>query len=95
MPENYAIFEEGTLPSLGKVYGGLKVNPDFKIRSMTTEEEMRRLSHSDRPLKVICDIIDDCLIDKPFEISSYDMCLGDYQYLLHKLRVATYGPQYN
>ena len=94
MAEKYSIFEEGTLPSFGKIYPGHKVSPDFKIRSMTTEEEMRRLSHSDRPFKVICDIIDECLIDKPFDLSVYDMCLGDYQYLLHKLRSATYGSSY-
>ena len=27
-------------------------------------------------------------------ISAYDMCVGDYQFCLHKLRVVTYGPQY-
>ena len=93
--EDYTIFEEGTLPSLGKIYAGKNVNPNFRIRSMTTNEEMRRLSHSERPLKVICEIIDTCLINNPFDgFSSYDMCLGDYQYLLHKLRVATYGSSY-
>lgn len=92
--ENYVIFAEGVLPSQGKLYN-TPINPEFRIRSMTTEEEMRRLSHSDKPLKVLCDIIDDCLIDNPFSgMSVYDMCLGDYQYLLHKLRVATYGPDY-
>lgn len=93
--ENYTIFEEGRLPSLGKIYDGKNVNPDFKIRSMTTAEEMRRLSHSNRPMKVICDIIDTCIINNQFDgLSAYDMCLGDYQYLLHKLRVATYGSMY-
>lgn len=93
--QEYTLFAEGTLPSLGKLYKGRNVNPEFKIRSMTTEEEMRRLSHSEKPLKVLCEIIDGCLIDNPFDgLSSYDMCLGDYQYLLHKLRVATYGSSY-
>lgn len=93
--QEYILFEEGTLPSLGKLYKDRSVNPEFKIRSMTTEEEMRRLSHSEKPLKVICDVIDDCIVNNQFDgLSSYDMCLGDYQYLLHKLRVATYGPSY-
>jgi hypothetical protein len=61
---------------------------------MTTEEEMKRLNPSERPYKVMADIIDDCLIDKP-GISSYDMCLGDYQFLLHKLRIVTYGTSYS
>ena len=94
MAEEYTIFEQGVLPSGGKIYFDNKVNPEFKIRSMTTEEEMRRLSKSDRPLKLICDIIDDCIVGDKIGISSYDMCLGDYQYLLHKLRTATYGPNY-
>ena len=83
-----------TLPSLGKVYGDKQINPEITIRSMTTEEEMKRLNPSDRPYKVMADIIDDCLVTKP-GISSYDMCLGDYQFLLHKLRVVTYGTSYS
>ena len=90
---NYSIAEEYTLPSLGKVYSQ-NVNPVVKIRSMTTEEEMRRLAPSDKSYKNICEIIDACLIDDP-GISCYDMCLADYQFLLHKVRVVTYGSDYN
>lgn len=90
---NYSIAEEYTLPSGGKVYSQT-VNPVVKIRSMTTEEEMKRLAPSDRAYKNICEIIDDCLVEDP-GISSYDMCLADYQFLLHKLRVVTYGSDYN
>lgn len=90
--ENYTISISCTLPSLGKVYEK-EVNPHITLRSMTTIEEMKRLAQSDRPLKVLCDIIDDCMVDKA-GISSYDMILADYQYLLHRLRVVTYGPQY-
>ena len=89
---DYTLTGNYTLPSLGKVYD-VDVNPDVKIRSMTVAEEMKRLNSSDRPYKNLADIIDDCLIDKP-GISSYDMCLGDFQYLLHKLRVVTYGTKY-
>lgn len=60
---------------------------------MTTEDEMRRLSPSNKPYKVICDLIDSCMI-RPCGISSYDMCMGDYQFLLYKLRTVTYGPEY-
>lgn len=90
---DYVIAESYTLPSLGKVYK-TDVNPHVKLRSMTTAEEMKRLAPSDKIYKNICEIIDDCLVEKP-GISSYDMCLGDYQFLLHKLRVVTYGPEYN
>lgn len=89
----YTIAEEFTLPSLGKVYSR-PVNPIVKLRSMSTEDEMLRLAHSERPYKSLCDMIDGCIVgDKP-GISTYDMCLGDYQYLLHRLRVVTYGANY-
>lgn len=91
--ENIVIKEDYRLPSKGKVYKGVNVNPEVSITSMTTEHEMRRLSHTDTPYKNMAEIIDECLITKP-GISSYDMCFGDYQYLLHKLRVVTYGPIY-
>jgi hypothetical protein len=84
---NYSIAEEYTLPSLGKVYTQ-KINPLVKLRSMTTEEEMKRLSPSERQYKNLCDIIDDCIVE-PIGISAYDMCIADYQFLLHKLRIVT------
>ena len=89
---NYVLTGTYTLPSLGKVYEPA-INPEITLRSMTTEDEMRRLNSSERPLKVIADMIDDCMIEKS-AISSYDMCLGDFQFLLHRLRVVTYGPKY-
>lgn len=89
---DYTVAENYTLPSLGKIYG-VEVNPNIKIRSMTTQEEMKRLAPSDGAYKNICEIIDDCLVEKP-GISSYDMHLGDYQFLLHKMRVVTYGDEY-
>ena len=91
---DYTIAENYTLPSLGKIYK-VEVNPKIKIRSMTTQDEMKRLStSSEGAYKNICDIIDDCLVEKP-GISSYDMHLGDYQFLLHKMRIVTYGADYN
>jgi hypothetical protein len=90
---NYSIAEEYTLPSLGKVYEP-NVNPNVKIRSMTTQEEMKRLAPSDKAYKNLCDVIDDCLVENP-GISAYDMCLADYQFLLHKLRIVTYGAAYD
>lgn len=89
---NYSIAEEYRLPSNGKIYTE-QVNPLVKLRSMTTEEEMKRLAPSERPYKNLCEIIDDCCVESP-GISSYDMCIADYQYLLQKLRVVTYGSEY-
>lgn len=90
--ENYTIAESYTLPSKGLVYG-TKINPNVKLRSMTTEEEMKRLGYSNLQYKLIAEIIDDCLVEKP-GISAYDMCIGDYQFLLYKLREVTYGKDY-
>lgn len=78
---SFTITEDCTLPSLGLVYSK-PVNPNVKLRSMTTEEEMRRLAHTERPYKVLCDIIEDCIVGDKLGISVYDVCLGDYQYLL-------------
>lgn len=41
----------------------------------------------------MADIIDDCMAE-PCGISVYDMCINDYQFLLHKIRVVTYGNDY-
>lgn len=88
----YTIQEEYVLPSKGKLYN-VPFDPTIKLRSMTVADEMKRLQVSDNPYKVMSEIIDDCLITK-LPISSYEMCMGDYQFLLHKLRVVTYGPDY-
>ena len=89
---NYTIMEGYELPSGGKVYE-TKVNPHIELRSMTARDEMKRLSPSSTPLKTLADIIEDCCIEKP-AIHVYDMCLGDYEFLLHKLRIVTYGEDY-
>ena len=75
------IQEDFSLPSKGLMYT-TKFDPHIKLRSMTVADEMKRLQATERPYKVMTEIIDDCLVDK-LPISSYDMCLGDYQFLLH------------
>lgn len=94
MQENYTSAEYFTLPSKGKVYTDKVVNPEIKLRSMTTLEEMRRLSPTDKPYQNLCSIIDDCRVEGAEGLSSYDMCFGDYQFLLYKLRSVTYGSEY-
>lgn len=91
---DYTIAETFTLPSHGLVYDK-KVNADVKLRSMTTADEMRRLAPSKpgNQYKILSDLIDDCIVSD-LGISSYDMCVGDYQFLLYKLRVVTYGSDY-
>ena len=90
---NYTIMEGYELPSKGRVYDK-EVNPHLELRSMTARDEMKRLSPSVTPLKTLSDIIEGCMIEKP-AIHVYDMCIGDYEYLLHKLRIVTYGAKYN
>lgn len=89
---NYTIAEGVELPSKGKIYH-VDVDPRIELRSMTARDEMKRLSPSNTPLKTLADIIEDCCLEKP-AIHVYDMCLGDYEFLLHKLRVVTYGDDY-
>lgn len=89
---DYTIMEGYELPSKGKIYSE-NVNPHVELRSMTARDEMKRLSPSSTPLKTLADIIEGCCIEKP-AIHVYDMALGDYEFLLHKLRIVTYGEDY-
>lgn len=89
---NSPVQEIFTLPSHGKIYTE-DVKENFTMRSMTLNEEMQRLAHSDHKYELLCNIIDKCMVDGP-GISSYDMCIGDYIYCLYMLRIVTYGPEY-
>lgn len=89
---DYTIMEGYELPSHGKIYDKA-VNPHIELRSMTARDEMKRLSPSSTPLKTLADIIEGCCIEKP-AVHVYDMALGDYEFLLHKLRIVTYGEDY-
>lgn len=90
---NATIWEDFELPSKGKIYDIEDFKAAGKIRSLTTAEELKRLSPSDTPYKNMCDIIDDCL-KEPLKLHTTDLCLTDYQYLVHRLRLCTYGPDY-
>lgn len=90
---NYTIAEGYELPSKGLIYDA-KVNPHVELRSMTARDEMKRLSPSTAQFKVLADIIEGCMLEKP-AVHVYDMALGDYEYLLHKLRIVTYGDAYS
>lgn len=89
---NYTIAEGYTLPSKGLIYSK-KINPNIELRSMTARDEMKRLNPSTTHFKVLADIIEGCMLEKP-AVSVYDMALGDYEFLLHKLRIVTYGDEY-
>ena len=89
---DYTIMEGYELPSKGRIYNET-VDPHIELRSMTARDEMKRLSPSSTPLKTLADIIEGCCIEKP-AVHVYDMSLGDYEFLLHKLRIVTYGEDY-
>lgn len=90
---NYTIAEGYTIPSNGLIYDK-PVNPNIELRSMTARDEMKRLSPSSTPYKTLAEIIEGCMLEKP-AIHVYDMAIGDYEFLLHRLRVVTYGDEYN
>ena len=94
MDNNYTIAERYTLPSHGLLYEG-DINPNIKLRSMTVRDEMKRMAPSNDGTiyRTLAEVIDDCMVEKP-GISCYDMCIGDFQFLMHKLRIVTYGPEY-
>ncbi len=88
----YTIGEGMELPSKGLIYS--KEQPaHVELRSMTARDEMKRLSPSSTQFKSLADIIEGCMIEKP-AVHVYDMALGDYEYLLHRLRIVTYGDEY-
>ena len=91
--ENYTVMEGYELPSKGLIYD-VPVNSHVELRSMTARDEMKRLAPSTTPLKTLADIIENCMIEKP-AVHVYDMALGDYEFLLHKLRIVTYGTEYS
>ena len=89
---NYTIGEGLDLPSKGKIYSK-NAPSQVELRSMTARDEMKRLSPSTTQFKSLADIIEGCMIEK-YPVHVYDMALGDYEYLLHRLRIVTYGDEY-
>ena len=87
------IKEDFKLPSEGKIYSK-PIDPNVTLRAMTVEDEMKRLSPSKNPYKNMSEMIESCLENK-LAIPVYNLCLGDYIYLLHKLRTVTYGSKYH
>ena len=92
MSDKTRIAEVFTLPSNGMIYEE-EVNPEVILSSMTTRHEMLRLSTVEDSQKIMAQIIDDC-IESDLGISAYDLCLGDFQYLMFMLRVVTFGSEY-
>ncbi len=88
----YTIGEGLDLPSKGQIYPNF-APAQVELRSMTARDEMKRLSPSTTQFKNLAEIIEGCMIEK-YPVHVYDMALGDYEYLLHRLRIVTYGDEY-
>ena len=85
-----SIQETYEFPSKGKLEG---IPKSFTIRSMTTMEEKKLLGVSNLPFKLLRDVINACIVE-PKGFDCYDLPLGDFQFIYHKLRVVTYGNIY-
>ena len=59
---------------------------------MTTIHELLRLSPSEKSYENLAKVLDECIVND-LGISAYDLCMGDFSYLLYKLRAVTYGPE--
>lgn len=86
-----SIQETYTLPSKGKIYTDMNVPEEITLRAMTTFEEKMRLG-SQSFYKTMCNIIRRCLVGCEFDVSK--LTVFDFQYLMYKLRVVTYGSEY-
>ena len=93
MENKYTISETFTLPSHGKIYSE-PINPEIELRSMTTLDELKRTAPSKYMYKNLCETIEGCIVGTKPKVHVYDMCIGDFVFLLHKLRIVTYGAEY-
>lgn len=89
----YTIKEDFRLPSNGLI--DKKAPVEIELRSMTTREDMIRQSPSLYKYKKYATMIDNCILNKPEDFTSYDLYVGDFDYLLTKLRIVTFGPDYD
>lgn len=85
-----AIQETFTLPSNGRLYGGA-IPTEVTLHAMTTMQERTRLA-STNPFKTTPRLIGECLVGSNFDPE--DLKLFDLYYLMFKLRIITYGPDY-
>lgn len=90
--KNYTIAEDFELPSKGLIYD-VAVDPHVRLKSMTMRDELKRTAPTKYQYKVLSEIIESCMLTKP-KVSVYDMCIGDFDYLLHKLRIVTHSEKY-
>lgn len=86
------IQEVFTLPSNGRLYAGLNIPSEIRLRAMSTLDEKIRLA-SNNPFKTTPALIKNCIIGADFDTE--DLKLFDLYFLMFKLREITYGSDYN
>lgn len=87
-----AIQETYELPSRGIIYGSEGGVPgNITLRAMTTMEEKMRLSGTG--MNVMPNLIKACIVE-PENVDTSKLKLFDLQFLMYRLRVVTYGPEY-
>lgn len=86
-----AITETYTLPSRGRLYGE-DYPSEVTIRSMTTFEEKMRLG-SQGFIRTMCNLLNAVVVE-PEGFSAEDLTLFDFYFLIYKMRVVSYGPEY-
>jgi len=84
-----SIQETHEIPSRGILYDG--VPSTLTLRAMDTLDEKRRLSGVGYP--AIADLINGCITDND-TVDARQLKLQDLQFLMYKLRIETYGPDY-
>jgi len=86
------IQETHKLPSAGNVYAeGIKVPEEVTLRAMSTMDEKIRLSSIG--INVMPNILEACIVEpKDFNVNL--LKVPDVTFLMYKLRILTYGPEY-
>lgn len=92
MATRVPIQETYEIPSRGKIYTDMEVPAEFTLRAMTTVEEKMRLSG--QGMEAIPKLIQACTVE-PTGIDVSKLKMFDLQFLMYKLRIVTYGSEYD
>lgn len=88
---NHVGIEETTQIPGYPLYEAMGLEKEFRLRAMTTLEEKIRLSAPG--FSTMARVIQNCLVNnKEFDVR--DLKIFDFEYLMYKLRIVTYGAGY-
>ena len=89
---NVPIQETFDIPSKGKLYNNMVVPQQITLRAMTALDEKLRLS-SNNPFLTTPKLIRSCMVGDE-QIDTMKLKFFDLHFLMYKLRILTYGPEY-